>query len=226
MNNMKCNLNFQIKKIKLQQVLKYSNSKGEKIMGVVYLNERAPKVLVPEQSTSIICNNSLLSQNRRLKRVAASRDNLYYNIYNTNACIMHVEADFCIITDYKVMVYNQPGVVCSLPNMLSASHYAVYQVLNGLGGSRDWVKNSATSQLIGYDIKTLIHGPGCAIAGDQLEHLSWTLDERELFKSFGPNKERDSHRIRIEISTMDELDQLIDKIIESERNKEPIKLKK
>lgn len=145
---------------------------------------------------------------------------------NVYACIMHVEADFCIITDYKVMVYNQPGVVCSLPNMLSASHYAVYQVLNGLGGSRDWVKNSATSQLIGYDIKTLIHGPGCAIAGDQLEHLSWTLDERELFKSFGPNKERDSHRIRTEISTMDELDQLIDKIIESDRNKEPIKLKK
>lgn len=191
-------------------------------MGVVYLDEREPKVLAPEQATSIICSNDLLSQNSRLRRVVTLRDNIYYRVDNANVCIMHVEADFCIITDYQVTVYNQPGVICSLPNMLSASHYGVYQTLNSPGGSRDWVKNSSTGELIGYDIKKLIHGPGCNVAGGQLEHLSWTLDERELVKSFGPNKERNSHRVRFEITTMDELDWLIDKIIESDRIQTPI----
>ena len=83
-------------------------------------------------------------------------------------------------------------------------------------------KNSSTGELIGYDIKELIHGPGCAIAGSQLEHLSWTLDEREMVKTFGPNKERDSHRVRVTISTEKELDWLIDKIIESDNSQLPI----
>lgn len=194
-------------------------------MGVIYLNEKATKVLEKEQATSIVCSNDLLGQNSRLCRIVTLRDNIYYRVDNTNVCIMHVEAEFCIIIDYQVTVYNQPGVICSLPNMLASSHYGVYQTLNYPGGSRDWVKNSSTGELIGYDIKKLIHGPGCNVAGAQLEHLSWTLDERELVKDFGPNKERDSHRVRVEISTMNELNWLIDKIIESDRNQTPIEWK-
>lgn len=191
-------------------------------MAVVYLDEREPKVLAPEVATSILCGNDLLSQNSRLQKVAALRDNVFYHVDGTNACIMHVEADFCIITDYQVTVYNQPGVMCSLPNMLTASHYGVYQTTNTPGGNRDWVRNSSISELIGHDIKRLIHGPGCKIAGMQLEHLSWTLDEREAYKEFGPNKERDSHRVRVTISTMGELDWLIDKIIKSDSSQTPI----
>ena len=69
-------------------------------MGVVYLNERAPKVLEQEQATSIVCSNDLLSQNSRLRKVADLRDNVYFHVSGSNACIMHVEEDFCIVTDY------------------------------------------------------------------------------------------------------------------------------
>lgn len=191
-------------------------------MGVIYLNEKEPKVLVHEVATSIVCSIKLLEENKRLEKVAEERENIFFHVKETNTCIMHVEEELCILIDYKVRVYNEPDVECSLPSLLSAAHYGVYQTINTPGGNRDWVKNSATSQLIGHDIKRLLHGPGCKIAGMQLEHLSWTLDERESYKEFGPNKERDSHRVRIEIFNMEELDWLIDKIIESEQSKTPI----
>ena len=109
-------------------------------MGVVYLNTREPKVLEQEKSTSIICSRELLDRSSKLTKVAALRDNIYYHVGDTNVCIMYVEEGFCILTDYKVTIYNQPGVMCSLPNLLTASHYGVYQTLNSPGGSRDWVK--------------------------------------------------------------------------------------
>ena len=62
-------------------------------MGVVYINERAPKVLEQEQATSIICSKELLDRNSRLCRIVTLRDNIYYRVDNTNVYIMYVDAE-------------------------------------------------------------------------------------------------------------------------------------
>lgn len=199
----------------------------EKEMIVIYIDEEPKrKVLNKKVATSVICSREKLERSGKLKKVAESQDNMYYSIEDCNACIMHVEDDFCIIIDNLVNIYNEPNKKCSLPALLAAGHYAVYQTINSPGGNRDWIKNSGTSELIGYDIKNLIHGPGCKVAGTQLEHLSWTLDEREAHKIFGPNKARNSHRVKVEIETMEDLDWMIDKIVDSEKNNKEIDWRK
>jgi hypothetical protein len=177
------------------------------MMVTIYLgNATVGKVLNKDVATSILCEAEMLRNNSNLILVAENRDNKYYLVKETNTVIMHVEDDFCILTDYKVNGKN-------LVDMMLKEHYAVYQVYG-----RDWVKNSATSQLVGYDIKLALYGKGCRPDGMTLDHRDATFDEREKVKQFSANNVNDgSHRVRVIIYSPDGLDQFIDLIVRNEQ---------
>ena len=166
------------------------------------------KILNKGVATSIICSETLLNNNIDLDFVADNRENKYYNVIGTNVVIAHIEDDFCILVDYMVRTYNSSNTV-SLPNMLSAAHYGVYQSESNKA-NRDWVKNTVTGKLIGYDIKEIIHGNGVKVAGSSLDHLVETLNELEKNKQFSTmNWNSGSHRFRLEIKSQDDLNDLI-----------------
>lgn len=166
------------------------------------------KVLNRDVATSIVCPTVLMHNNIDLDLVAENRENKYYNVIGTNVVIAHIEDDFCILVDYMVRTYNSSNPV-SLPNMLSASHYGVYQTENNLA-NRDWIKNTVTGRHIGYDIKEIIHGNGVKVAGSSLDHLVETLNELEKNKQFSTtNWNSGSHRFRLEIKSQDDLNDLI-----------------
>lgn len=168
----------------------------------IYLEEEpVGKVLDKNCATSILCDDSILSRCKRLELVAQCRDNKYYLVEDTNIVLMHVEDGFCILTDYMVEEKN-------LPEFMKQEHYAVYQY-NG----RDWVKNSATSRLIGYDIKEYVTGQSARPNGMTLDHEAETFNEMEKNKNFSKNNfNKGSHRVRVEVYTDESLDELIVKI--------------
>lgn len=178
-------------------------------MVVIYIDEKPRgKVLDKDIATSIMASNELLQANDSLKKVADCRDNVYYHVKDTETVIMHVEDDFCILCDYNVKGKD-------LPEEMKKEHYAVYQL-----GGRDWVKNSATGRLIGYDIKEFVHGYGIRPAGMTLDHEGETFDEREKNKNFSStNYNNGSHRVRVTINSQEALNELIDKIKENENKK-------
>jgi hypothetical protein len=162
-------------------------------------NEPAGKVLDKKEATSILCNNEMLKNNEQLTRVGGLRDNSYYLVEGTNCVIMHVEEGFCILCDYIISGIN-------IPEKLMEEHYGVYQ-----SSGRDWVKNSATSQLIGYDIKNDLSAT--KLNGQTLDHEGHTFDEREKNKKFSnTNINGGSHRTRVGVDTDKDLDCLINKI--------------
>ena len=169
------------------------------------------KVLIKKYATSILCEKKLLDQSQRLEIVGENKDNVYYWIKGSNSVIMHVEDDFCILVDYMVEVYNQTNK-CSLPNLLEKKHYTVQQIRG-----RDWIKSS--SNKIGYDIKSIIHGIVTRPPNMTLDHLAETYDEREKNKEFSKNINHGSHRVIKVIGTMKQLDELIDRVIYSEKKK-------
>ena len=171
-------------------------------MVIIYLDdETRGKVLEKKIATSIMADNSLLENNNLLERIASCRDNVYYHVKGTNAVIMHVEEGFNILCDYTV------NGKC-LPEIMKEEHYAVYQ-LNG----RDWIKNSATGRYIGYDIKEIVTGQSGRPKGTTLDHEAETFDEREKNKMFKTNNfNNGSHRVRVEIRSQEELNDLINKI--------------
>lgn len=185
-------------------------------MVVIYVDdEPRGKVLDKNIATSIMVEDSLLQNNPNLKMVAACRDNKYYQVTGTETVIMHVEEGFCILCDNKINGIN-------LPLAMQQEHYAVYQ-----SNGRDWVKNSATSRLVGYDIKEFVHGYGARPAGMTLDHEAETFDERERNKKFSSNNVNEgSHRVRVMIYDMNGLDDLIDKIKARGANSGALFLKK
>lgn len=172
------------------------------------------KVLDKNVATSILCSNDLLSNSSKLDKVAENSNNAYYNVLETNICIMHVEAGFCILVDNKVKVFNEPDAV-SLPTMLSATKYGVYQV-PGDKTYRDWIKCTKNSRPIGHDIQDMVHGNGAAIArknGLSLDHGAETCNElltNCMYKS--DNINNGSHRVCVRINNEEDLKGLIQKI--------------
>lgn len=174
-------------------------------------NTSKSKILDITTATSIILPREIADNNEELIIVASNRDNIFYHVNNSNTVIMRVEEDFCILVDYKVDTYKDNDVC--LPKMLSAAHYGVYQ-LKG----RDWVKQTnGNNRIIGYDIKELIHGGGYKLVSSTLDHKFETYDEREKAKEFSEcNYNKGSHRRKIVISNMNELNALIQRIQENE----------
>lgn len=169
-------------------------------------DEPRRKVLNKNIATSILISNELLRTSSLLTEVANSRDNTYYLVKGTNTVIMHVEKGFCILCDYIVKGIN-------IPALMQKEHYAVYQ-----SSGRDWIKNSATGQLIGYDIKYLVNGNRVRPRGTSLDHEAETFDEREKNKIFSTNNiNKGSHRIKCIIQTQDELCEIIDRIQKNKR---------
>lgn len=174
-------------------------------MIVIHFEEAKRKVLDKDTATSILCDVSILAASKRLKLVAECRDNKYYLVDKTNAVLAHIEEGFCILCDCMVNGKN-------LPAMMKNAHYAVYQ-----GAGRDWVKNSATGQLIGYDIKEFITGQSGRPQGMTLDHMAETFNEMEKNKQFSPtNINEGSHRVQVKIGTADDLNILIDEIIKND----------
>lgn len=159
------------------------------------------KVLEKVSATSILCDEAMLEKSEQLKLVAECRDNKYYLVEETNTVLLHVEEGFCILTDYMVGEKN-------IAELMQQEHYAVYQYNN-----RDWVKNSATGRLIGYDIKEFVTGQSGRPKGMTLDHLAETFNEMEKNKVFSSNNINEgSHRVKVVIKTEAGLQQLIDKI--------------
>jgi hypothetical protein len=177
-------------------------------MVIIYPDgEPVGKILDHSRATSIMCANDRLSRKTDLILVGESRDNAYYYVTGSKSVIMHVEDDFCIFCDYMVS-----GIV--IPKMLERNHYGVYQPQEDY---RDWIKNSATSKLIGYDIKDCL-ALQCP-KGQSLDHVGHTCDEREKNKHFSSNNiNNGSHRIKIEIQDDVDLDWLINKIRQDDRD--------
>lgn len=172
---------------------------------IYYEKEKKSKELDKDTATSILCDVTKLLANKKLKLLAECRDNKYFLVENTNTVLMHVEEGFCILCDYMV----DEKV---LPILMKNAHYAVYQ-----SAGRDWIKNSATGQLIGYDIKEFVTGQSGRPQGMTLDHMAETFNEMEKNKEFSTdNINEGSHRIQVKISTEEDLDDLIDKIIEND----------
>lgn len=172
----------------------------------IYLDEEnRGKMLNKNVATSILCDEVLLSKNSELELAAECRDNKYYRVKGTNTVLLHVEEGFCIFTDYMVGEKN-------LAELMQQEHYAVYQYTG-----RDWVKNSATGRLVGYDIKEFVTGQSGRPQGMTLDHEAETFNEKEKNKNFSENNvNKGSHRVRVEISTNENLQQLIEKIKEND----------
>ena len=164
-------------------------------------DEPTGKVLNKNVATSILCDVEILRKNPQLELVAECRDNKYYLVKETNTVLFHVEEGFCILTDYKIGEKN-------LAELMQQEHYGVYQC-NG----RDWVKNTATSRLIGYDIKEFVTGQSGRPKGMTLDHQAETFNEMEKNKNFSANNVNGgSHRVKVLIISPAGLEELIAKI--------------
>ena len=172
------------------------------------------KVLDKDVSSSILCDNDLLNSCADLNKIAENGYNSYYKVLETNVCIMHVECGFCILVDDYVNIYNEPDAV-SLPKMLVATKYGVYQV-KGDRTYRDWIKCTKNSRPIGHDIQDMVYGNGAAIArknGLTLDHGAETCNElisNCMYKA--DNFNNGSHRVCVKITNEKELKELIEKI--------------
>ena len=172
------------------------------------------KLLRKCESTSILCDRKLLDENNRLTVVAENRDNVYYKVLETNSVIMHVEDGFCILTEDRVQVYDKDNQ-CSLPVMLSAFHYGVYQIQR-MNKKRDWVKRD-DKNTIGNDTRTIIHGETAVTMaraqGMTLDHGAETWNEQSKHGSFKVDNRGKSHRVCVDIRTQEDLNAFLDDII-------------
>ena len=172
------------------------------------------KVLDKDVSSSIVCDNDLLNSCADLNKIAENGYNSYYGVLGTNICIMHVECGFCILVDDYVNIYNEPDAV-SLPKMLVATKYGVYQV-KGDRTYRDWIKCTKNSRPIGHDIQDIVYGNGATIArknGLTLDHGAETCNELIANCKYKDNNfNNGSHRVCVKITNEKELKILIEKI--------------
>lgn len=163
--------------------------------------EPTGKVLDKNVATSILCDEVMLSKSSQLELVAECRDNKYYLVNGTNTVLLHVEEGFCILTDYMVDGKN-------LAKLMEQEHYGVYQ-----SNGRDWVRNSATSRFVGYDIKEFVTGQSGRPQGMTLDHEAETFNEMEKNKKFSANNVNGgSHRVKVVIDSDEGLKELIEKI--------------
>lgn len=176
------------------------------------------KVLRKCEATSILCRLDLLTRNSRLRMVTKRGNNRYFSIDSCNTTIMYVEDSFCIILDSMVQTYNSNGEWYSLPCMLSAQHYGVYQNDQG----RDWVKGTSGNRPIGHDIQDLVYGNGAKVArqkGYTLDHGAETHNEKLVNCIYKlDNRNEGSHKIVRVLDTPEKLDEYIDAVIAKGEN--------
>ncbi|MCR5836427.1 MAG: hypothetical protein K6G88_07965 [Lachnospiraceae bacterium] len=166
------------------------------------------KILDKQVATSILIDRELLNNCPDLRRVAQNGENVYYNVIGTNTCIMHVEQCFCILTTYLTKTFKDVEDV-NLAWMMSANRYGVYQLPCG----RDIVRNTLTRRSVGYDILEMVYGNGVRTRGTTQEHYVETWNEKmENIAFITDNVNRGSHRVKVEIYTIEDLEELIDRI--------------
>lgn len=183
------------------------------------LFEKKEKKLDKTIATSILISSNLMRKCDELKLIAKNRENEYFYVKGTNMIIAHIEKDFCCLTDYMITTVSNPEELQSLPHMLSAVHLAVYQKKERHWTSRDWIANSANNMRIGYIIKYLIHGQGCKLAGQTLDHLAETWNELDANTKFTFNNINEgSHRKPIFIDNMEQLLAFIEILRQYEEN--------
>ncbi len=177
------------------------------------------KVLEKDLATSIMISTELMKKCEELSLLITNRENEYYHIKNTNMVIAHIEEDFCCLIDYKVTTVSNPEELRSLPHMLSAAHYAVYQNKTDFWTSRDWIIGSASKMKIGYAIKYIIHGEACRLKDQSMDHKAETWNELDINTEFTYNNPNaGSHRDPRFINTMEQLLAFINDIREYEKN--------
>lgn len=181
----------------------------------------------------IECEQKELWEHEDLQFVAQCRDdNKYFWVKGTNAAILAIKPQIkveeeiirvpekwkCILLDNKVQVYNQEEE-CSLPIMLSAYHYAVYDK-----HGREWVqRTNAKNTTIGNDIIRIVKGytkEMARIDGYTLDHLAEIFNEKLKNIEYGNDTTRHSHRYYIDIKDKCDLDELIELIKEDDKYEE------
>lgn len=181
----------------------------------------------------IDCELKYLWEHEGLLSVAQCKDdNKYFWVKGTNTAILAIKPKIkveeeiisapkkwkCILLDNKVRVYNQ-NEECSLPIMLSACHYAVY---NKHG--REWVqRTNASNVTIGEDIIRIVKGytrEMARIDGYTLDHLAEIFNEKLKNIEYGNDTTRHSHRYYIDIKDKRDLDELIELIKEDDKHEE------
>lgn len=173
------------------------------------------KTLCRANATSILCDDPLLSSNRRLKLVCQKGNNKYYWLIGANTVIMRVEDQFCILIDHTAHIC-RIGKMGILLYELMQHEYHVYQRNN-----RDYVIRGI-NQKIAYDIQEIIHGQNQV---SQLKSQGWTVDHgcetynekvaHTGYKAYNPNN--GSHRVGVVLNTHKELNAFLDDVFESEK---------
>ena len=177
------------------------------------------KGLCPLTSTSILCNRELLQSNERLKLLCSNGENEYYlidyNIKGNYSVIMHVEEGYCILVDYKEIVYDdekEEKIIVDIPQELCKYKYTIQRK-----DGRDSVIRDE-NQTITDDIGEIILSNRFKREhGYITSYLRETYDERlcsvsSLFRK-GEDINLKSHHVRVKITSMDILDTFIDDII-------------
>jgi len=160
------------------------------------------KTLDPSIATSILCHSGILHSDKKLICLGSNKENEVFRVNDTNICIMHVECSFCILVDYMLDDIYIPGKILE-------NHYGVYQSQN----CRDWVKNTKSGELIGYDLKE--YGKkSIRKSGQSLDHWAETFNELDKSKRFIPKQDNagPSHRRKICINNNEDLEWLIERI--------------
>lgn len=181
----------------------------------------------------IDCPIKELLEHEYLQYIAHCRDdNKYFGVKGTNVVILAIKPQIkieeeiirvpkkwkCVLLDNKVQVYNKEEE-CSLPTMLSAYHYAVYDK-----HGREWVqRTNAKNTTIGNDIIRIVKGytkEMARIDGYTLDHLAEIFNERLKNIEYGNDTTRYSHRYHIDIKDKRDLDELIELIKEDDMHEE------
>jgi hypothetical protein len=186
-----------------------------------YIIEKHEKKLNKGIATSIMCSKDMLDGYEKVElMVGKNGDNAYYHVKDSNTVIVHIEKGFCILEDYIAKDLNGNKIL--LPSHMCRFHYGVYQNQDEKN-NRDWVKNTVTSDVVGYDIKKVLHNIQGKPVGMTLDHGDATFDEREKVKVFKNDNYNDgSHRLKIEIETTAELEKLIKFIVYNEKENDGI----
>ena len=177
------------------------------------------KKLFTDLSTSIQVNVDLLENNERLVRVPGTETNVdenrFYLVKDTNTVIFHVVRGYAVLVDYIV----DRKKIINLPCELSKYPFHISITAAKDKNQRDWVKTGNAN--ISYIIRDIIHGTWYTKLNRKfkrtINHEAETYDERLKNSRFvSKDKNRKSHRVRVEIKTMEDLDDFIDDIQQNE----------
>lgn len=166
--------------------------------------------IIKEISTSIVCPLELLESNENLEFILRKRENRYFLVTGTNSVIMHVEEDCCVLINYMIHTHNSENKE-KLPVILSVRHFGVYK-----DKKRDWIKDTATSEILGHIIQKIVYGNAVEDykkQGMTVDHGAETWNEKIENCMYKKNNwNNGSHRIPVRIRNQKQLNNLIYRI--------------